>query len=524
MLETVTVMRQYCLKTVKAGSDDNEITVEFTAAGTMDGGAVRLVIPEGWGSLQDDDATEANYVEIDVGGRGKATNANVGSSAAIAYLEGIEKGSRVIFTYGGGTVDSRNGAEAQPTIAVADPAAFIIETDGDGDNSFEPVRGEQRTKAAKKLTTDAKTIPLGKVYRDRAGELRVEVKGADDGSGTAEVEIVNTGQPDDAMYPDDEDVDGDRDRTELVEGMRIHAGDMGTYLMFTYTPSETIQDGQLKFEAQGEWSDPQNNPGSAGYTYFSETGTADIDHIEFDEDDGSVTLDLGYVDPDGTIEIHYGAYEGEDDGSGAQAPSSATTSSAFTIQIKGSDATGKRLSSIKTLKGKSIAVRVYSQASGGGNAKANVTDNIRENVLGAGDMDREVTVTYTAAGEINNGMLKLTIPDGWSHPLMDNVAITTRGSVSSSSASDFGGYYVGDPDDDDDDMEVPVDGRCCTSRCHGCDSLTASTWMQMKRLPSSIVLRWCSRRPVMLHLALQSVAATVPVKLLPVLPPIHQTR
>ena len=30
---------------VKAGSDDNEITVDFTAVGTMDGGAVRLEIP-----------------------------------------------------------------------------------------------------------------------------------------------------------------------------------------------------------------------------------------------------------------------------------------------------------------------------------------------------------------------------------------------------------------------------------------------------------------------------------------------
>ena len=147
-----------------------------------------------------------------------------------------------------------------------------------------------------------------------------------------------------------------------------------------------------------------------------------------------------------------------DDGSGAHAPSSATMSSAFTIQIKGSDATGKSLSSIKTLKGKSIAVRVYAQASGGGNAKANVTDNIRENVLGAGDMGREVTITYTAAGEINNGMLKLTIPDGWSHPLMANVDIKTTGSRDSSSASDFGGYYVGAPDDDEDDMEVPEGG------------------------------------------------------------------
>ena len=242
---------------VKAGSDDQEITVDFTADGTMDGGAVRLEIPSEWGSLQDDDATEANYVEIDVRGRGTAT-ANVGPRAAIAYLEGVVKGSVVRFSYGGGTVRSNNGAEVQPTIAVDEPDAFMIETDGDGDGIFLPVRGMQRTTA--QVDDAEQKNPLGTVYRDAyvadaagVGLLRIEVTGADDGSGTAEVVIVNTGQGE-AMYPDDEDVDGDRDRTELVAGYRIHAGDMGTYLKFTYTPSQTIQDGQLIFETQGEWS------------------------------------------------------------------------------------------------------------------------------------------------------------------------------------------------------------------------------------------------------------------------------
>ena len=438
---------------VKAGSDDQEITVDFKAVGTMDGGAVRLVTPPGWGTLQDDDATEANYIEVDVRGRGTAT-ANVGSNAAIAYPEGLVKGSVVRFTYGGGTVLSRNGAEVQPSIAVADPAKFIIETDGDGDSVFAKVRGTQRTKAAIKVTTDAKTIPLGTVYRDRAGELRVEVTGADDGSGTAEVAIVNTAKGE-AMYPDDEDLNSDGDKTELVDSMRIHAGDMGTYLMFTYTPSQTIQNGQLIFEAPGEWTDPQNDPGTAGYTYVDGTGTSDIDHIEFDEDDGAVTVDIGYIDPDGTVEIHYGAYEGEDDGSGAHAPTSATSSSAFTVEVKGGSAKTNKPVGIKTAKGKSIAVRVYSQASGGGDAMASVSDNIRENVLGAGDMGREVTIVYTAAGQISGGSLKLTVPGNWSYPTMDNVAISSTGTINRSSAL-YGGAYVGDPDDATDD-DFPVD-------------------------------------------------------------------
>ena len=35
--------------TVKAGSNNNQIIVEFTAVGTMDGGAVSLQKPTGWG-------------------------------------------------------------------------------------------------------------------------------------------------------------------------------------------------------------------------------------------------------------------------------------------------------------------------------------------------------------------------------------------------------------------------------------------------------------------------------------------
>ena len=69
----------------------------------------------------------------------------------------------------------------------------------------------------------------------------------------------------------------------------------------------------------------------------------------------------------------------------------------------------------------------------------------------------EITVVYTAAGDISSGMLKLTIPADWSHPLMDNVKITSTGSIGPRSASDFGGYYAGeDLDDATDDIEFPA--------------------------------------------------------------------
>ena len=49
--------------TVRAGSTNNEITVVFTGEGTMDGGAIRLSIPDDWGLLQTD-PLERNYVTV----------------------------------------------------------------------------------------------------------------------------------------------------------------------------------------------------------------------------------------------------------------------------------------------------------------------------------------------------------------------------------------------------------------------------------------------------------------------------
>ena len=154
---------------LKAGSNTEEITIKFTAVGTMDDGDVRLRIPDDWGDLQSDDATKANFVTVKVIGRGTA-EANVADRAVIAALTGVEKDSVVQFSYGGGTVLSRNGAEVEPKIrTVKNPAKFIIETDGDGDGSFVPVKGSQRTKAVNEAEIKADTKPLGDGLRQISG-------------------------------------------------------------------------------------------------------------------------------------------------------------------------------------------------------------------------------------------------------------------------------------------------------------------------------------------------------------------
>ena len=444
---------------VKAGGDDNEIQVEFTAVGTMDGGAVSFEKATGWGDFQDNEPTEHNYIEVEVvGRRGKLDTVDAGPDIVIAYLETFPANSVLRFTYGGGTVDSQNGAKAQANI---DLAEFMIASDGDGDGDFEFVRGTKRTDAEIEKTPK----PLGMAHMDEGnvGVLRIDVTGADDGSGSAEVAIVKTERS--GKYPDDEDFDGDGDEKEVLDNlMRIHAGDTNTYLMFTYTASQTIQDGELKFTAHGDWSDPQSAPGVDGYTYVRSTGAdTDVSEPVYDETDKTVLMDLFYIDTDGSLEIHYGAFDTVGDGSGAHAPKASAPNSQFTIEIKGGDATTNRFSSIKTLKGKSIAVPVLSQASGGGGAA--VTDGADDLTAGG---EAEIKIVYTAAGQIRNGMLKLSVPnDKWSAPTTGatgNVVVESTGSVG---AKDAGGNYTAEvlaeraarADDDVDlgALEVHVD-------------------------------------------------------------------
>ena len=450
--------------TVKAGSDNNIIHVEYTGDGTMDGGAVSLQKPTGWGNFQADDATLANYIEVEVVlGSGKISTVDVGPDIVIANLETFAPNAKLRFTYGDGTVRDQNGAAAQPNIGLAE---FTIQSDGDGDGIFKAVRGTKR----EQVDIDKTPEPLGTAYRDALGVLRIEVTGAGAGSGSAEVAIVNT-QQSLAKYRDDEDSDNDGVSTEILDLMRIHAGDTDTSLMFTYTPTETIQNGELKFEVHGDWSDPQSIPGIDGYTYVRGTGTrTDISEPVFDETDKTVLVDLFYLDTGGTVEIHYGAFDTVGDGSGAHAPKASSTNSPFTISVTGSDDTTNRFVAVKTVKERPIAVRVLSQASGGGGATIDGIDGLALTAGGEG----EVSVVYTAAGQISNGTLKLTVPANWSLPITGNVEVTSTGGTPTGVL--YGGDYVADPDDlaAEDDFPVDADEKLHFSVARTC-ALMAST-------------------------------------------------
>ena len=75
--------------------------------------------------------------------------------------------------------------------------------------------------------------------------------------------------------------------------MQVHAGDDSTYLVFTYTPSQTIAEGQLRFTVPGTWTAPQNEAtGEPGYTYLEEIGGAVVSNETYDTTTQSVVADI----------------------------------------------------------------------------------------------------------------------------------------------------------------------------------------------------------------------------------------
>ena len=394
--------------TAKGGSIDGTFTIVYEAAGTMDGGRISLQHPSDWGSFETDPA-KLNYISVRGSGGATIEETDNGGSIIIVTLGKCPPRSRVTFTYGAGTGANR-GARVQDATGFA---IFTIKSQGE-DGGLEEVAGTRKKGA---VTADNPDY-LGETFTDAVGELRVNVTGADDGTGTATVDIVKSKQGA-VEYTAENGVE-----------MRVHAADDGTYIKFVYTPTETIENGALRFTVPNGWSEPQGSDlGAAGFTSIQAGGGVRLEAETFA--DLFVEVPISLINVGETIEIHYGETAG--DGGGAVVPAKSDTY-VFRIETKGGNADTNAFKAIRgTVDGDRLEVRVYNQASGGGNASASVSDNKGD--VGAGDADREVTVVYTAAGQISGGSLKLTVPPGWSHPTADNVEITSRaGSVNSSSA------------------------------------------------------------------------------------------
>ena len=258
---------------------------------------------------------------------------------------------------------------------------------------------------------------------DSTDPLTVEVKGAESGSGEGEVEIMAS-KSGAGLY------DGETDVDNTI--MQVHAGDDSTYLVFTYTPSQTIAEGQLRFTVPSTWTPPQrDDTGEPGYTYLEEIGGAIVSNETYDTTTQSVTADISLT-LDDQIKIHYGWHDTED--GGAVAPDKVPVGgySQFAISVKGT-LDDDDDDNFENIDGEDIMVMVRVQRSGGGMAAASPM------TVNAGDVMSTITVTYTADGQVDNGQLKLTIPANWDAPMSSNVTIVGGGS---NTAARFGGAHT----------------------------------------------------------------------------------
>ena len=323
--------------TVEAGSDDNNITIVYRAAGTMNGGTVRLRSPENWGTLQETDAAADNHIRV-------AASSSMVNQADISYgpryvlvpLMNVQANNTVSFVF--------SNVKAQPTIGIAE---FTIESAGGPSDSLARLMGEALPKDADDANITDRYMLLGKVYVPRfaeggaiperigavataddvtndTGVIRLEVVAGAGGTGEAVLDrIVRS----DAGLRNYLNADGDA----LVSERRVHAGDEEIYLVFKYTPVQTITDGALQFTVPADWTEPQEDSSNTkGYTTIQPSG-ATIGSLAFENQ--VVTIPIVDITSPNYIEIHYGS------GSfGAAAPTAKKTSD-FRFAVKGTAGT-----------------------------------------------------------------------------------------------------------------------------------------------------------------------------------------
>ena len=87
---------------VRAGSIDETFTIKYTAAGTMDGGAVSLEHPAGWGEFETD-PSKLNYVSVRASRGATIEEIDNGGTIIIVTLDKCPPNGTITFVYGTGT-------------------------------------------------------------------------------------------------------------------------------------------------------------------------------------------------------------------------------------------------------------------------------------------------------------------------------------------------------------------------------------------------------------------------------------
>ena len=363
---------------IGAGSTTGPIEVTFKAAGSMPDGHVSLEIPAGWGRLQRD-PSKRNYITISGNSNVSLVEPALDGSAikAVAEIKKLEKDGIFKFVYGGGSHPANNGVDVPSRTGVY---AFTIRSDGDGNGVFADITSKKELEGDDTVLNPDK---LGTIFDGAAGVLNISVAtaAAEDGAGSVTV----------------------------APATPVRAGNLEE-LTFTYTSTQTIQDGELRFTVPGAWKAPQlSDAGAEGYTTVDGDG---LGTAEVPANKRYVKVPIISIVKDDPITIKYGASP-----EGKVMVPAAVGESVFPFSVRAT--TNGELRELTTGPAK---VKIDPQASGKAKSATAVTSD-GQGDLYAGQMGREITVTYTALAQMVQGQVRLTIPAEWSEPSVDNIDV-----------------------------------------------------------------------------------------------------
>lgn len=236
---------------VAAASSGNQITFDFKAVGTMDGGGVSMDVPGDW-SPPGAVSGVAGYVTASTPSGGSIGAPIINGQNVTVPINTLGPGQIVRIVYGSGSGSS--GAIAQ---ANAGGATFVFKSNGRSPSDF----------------ADAAI----------SNHPTINVTNARDGSGTMTVKRIGA---------------------EAGEETKATAGSVAEF-EFTYTPDGTINGGQIQLTTPAGWTAPNGASGTRGYTIAETDPGAALGTVTFSTN--SVTIPISALSVGQTIRIKYGS-------------------------------------------------------------------------------------------------------------------------------------------------------------------------------------------------------------------------
>ena len=355
---------------VAAASSGNQITFDFKAVGTMNGGAVSMDVPGNWSSPQRTQGV-AGYVAVSAPSGGSLGTASVSDNTVTVPINTLAADQIVRIVYGSGSGSS--GAVAQDN---AGGATFVFKTKGSGGDDFAAI-GNHPT---------------------------VNVTNARDGSGTMTVK-----------------------RTGAKEGEETTAtaGSVSEFV-FTYFPEGTINGGKVQLTVPEGWPAPVGTSGQHGFTTAETDPGAALGTLTFDPIARSVTVPISALsvvrDDKGDIVgqkviIKYGSGGGVN---GVPVPAE-TGDAPFGVKSQGlTDTEGGQLIELLSA---APEIEITSPTDGFGMAI------VSGGPYTGGSSGNMVPIIFTANANVTGGSVSVDVPMDWTAPTAENIAVVSTGTI-----------------------------------------------------------------------------------------------